>query len=217
MENTRFSIGDAFRHGWDKTLANLGFMIAAFVLVIFVYIALASAQYVLEDAVLLAFIIGLAGAVVGTVIEMGFFKIALKAYDDQPLDYGDLFAHFHLFFKYFAAAILYGLMVFIGFILLIIPGIMLAIQFYFSFYFIVDKELGPLEALDKSSAITRGARWDIFVFFLGIFILNIAGALVFLIGLFITIPMTLFATAYVYRKLLSSYEEATSANVAAQS
>ncbi len=39
-------------------------------------------------------------------------------------------------------------------------------KFWFFDHFIVDKGSGPLESLKKSSAITRGAKWDMFYFFI---------------------------------------------------
>lgn len=206
MENMRFSISDAFSYGWQKTQAYLGFLIAAFILVFFIQIAFAASQYAVGDAFELLLPIGLIAAVVGTGIEMGFLKIALKIYDEEQPDYSDIFSQFHLFFKYFAAVIIYGIMVFIGVIFFVVPGIILAIQFYFAFYAIIDKEMGPIDALEHSAVLTRGSRWDIFAFFIAVMILNTLGALCFLIGLFITIPMSLFATAYIYRKLQHAYE-----------
>ena len=99
-------------------------------------------------------------------------------------------------------------MISIGLLFLIVPGIILGIQFYFAFYSIIDKEMGPIEALERSAVLTRGSRWDLFAFFIAVIFLNFLGALCFLIGLFITIPMSLFATAYIYRKLQHAYESA---------
>ncbi len=46
-----------------------------------------------------------------------------------------------------------------------------------------------------------GAKWDLFLFGLLLGLINFVGALVFLIGLFATIPTTMVAYAYVYRHL----------------
>ncbi|MEA3324508.1 MAG: hypothetical protein U9Q37_05135 [Euryarchaeota archaeon] len=59
--------------------------------------------------------------------------------------------------------ILYGFIVVGGLILLTIPGIIWAIKFQFFDYLIVDKGLGPIDALEKSSEITRGVKWDLFI------------------------------------------------------
>jgi len=87
--------------------------------------------------------------------------------------------------------------------LLIIPGIIWAIKFYFFSYLIVDKGLGPIEALKRSSAITDGSKWDLFLLGLLLFGINLIGAIPFFLGWFVTIPISMVATAFVYRKLLS--------------
>jgi uncharacterized membrane protein len=86
--------------------------------------------------------------------------------------------------------------------LLIVPGIIFFIMFQYYGYFIVDKKMGPVEALKASAALTKGVRWKLFGFGLVIGLLNIGGALLLLLGLFVTIPVSQMAIAHVYRKLL---------------
>jgi len=78
-----------------------------------------------------------------------------------------------------------------------------AIKYMFFGYFIVERGLGPVKALQQSNALTKGAKWDLFIFGLLLCGINLLGALVFLIGLFVTIPTTMVAIAYVYRRLQS--------------
>jgi len=126
----------------------------------------------------------------------------LRFCDNEKGRFADLFSQYPLFPQYIVGSILYGLIVFAGTILLIIPGIIWGIQFCFYDYFIVDKGLGPIEALKRSSAITKGVKWDLFAFFLILSGINLLGALCLLIGLFVTIPTTMVALAFVYRKLM---------------
>ena len=121
-------------------------------------------------------------------------------------EFADLFSCFPLFFKFLFSYILYSLIVCGGYVLLIIPGIIWGIKFWFFDYFVIDKWLGPVEALKKSYGITTGVKWNLFVFFLAVIGINLLGALCLLIGLFVTIPTTMVATAFVYRKLLAQTE-----------
>ena len=89
---------------------------------------------------------------------------------------------------------------------MIIPGIIWAIKFQFYDYLIIDKKLGPIEALKKSAVITKGAKGNLFVFGLLLGGINLLGAICLLIGLFAAIPTTLVAKAFVYRKLLAQVE-----------
>ena len=63
-----------------------------------------------------------------------------------------------------------------------------------------------VSALKRSSAITRGVKWDLFIFGIMFFGLNILGVLCLLVGLFVSIPVSALAVAFVYRKLLSQTE-----------
>ena len=78
---------------------------------------------------------------------MGLIRIPLRLHDNKGVGFTDVFSCFLLFFNYLFGAILYGLIIFVGIILLIIPGIIWAIKFQFYSYFIVDEGLGPIEAL----------------------------------------------------------------------
>ena len=137
---------------------------------------------------------------------MGLIKIALRFCDKEKGEFAELFSCFPLFFKYLFGSILCMLIVLGGMILLIIPGIIWSIKFQFFTYFIIDKGLGPIEALKRSSAITKGAKWDLFIFGLLLGLINLLGALCLLVGLFATIPTTIVAMAFVYRKLLAQTE-----------
>jgi uncharacterized membrane protein len=88
-----------------------------------------------------------------------------------------------------------------GLILLIVPGIYLGLKYQFFSYLIVDKELGVLDSLKESSQITQGVKWQLFGFSLALIGINILGALAFGIGLLVTIPLTVVAHVFVYRKL----------------
>ncbi len=94
----------------------------------------------------------------------------------------------------------------VGLILLIIPGIIWAIQFCFYDYLIVDRGFGPVDALKKSSEITKGVKLDLFVFGMLLGIINLLGFICLVVGLFVTIPTTMVAMAFVYRKLLAQTE-----------
>lgn len=59
-----------------------------------------------------------------------------------------------------------------------------------------------MEAIKKSGEITMGSKGKLFWFGLLLGLINIAGAICLLIGLFITIPVTMVAMVYVYRKLM---------------
>ena len=207
MTAEKFSISEAIHFGWNTMKSNLGFFIGLLILV-FLFSSLSSiiAAKATEANIFLGIIFYIADFSLSIIISIGLVKIALRFCDNEKGRFADLFSQYPLFPQYLVGSILYGLIVFAGTILLIIPGIIWGIQFCLYDYFIVDKGLGPIEALKRSSAITRGVKWDLFGFFLILSGINLLGALCLLIGLFVTIPTTMVALAFVYRKLMAQAE-----------
>ncbi|MDI6752010.1 MAG: DUF975 family protein [bacterium] len=207
MTTQKFSKGEAIHFGWETMKTNLGFFIGLLIVAGLINSIPAIITGLLEkDAPILSIIISIASLVLSMVIEMGLIRIAIRFCDNEKSEFSYLFSCFSLFFKYLFGLILYVLIVLGGMILLIIPGIIWGIKFQFFSYFIIDKGLGPIEALKRSSAITKGAKWDLFLFGLLVILINLLGLLCLFIGLFAALPTTMVAAAFVYRKLQSSAE-----------
>jgi uncharacterized membrane protein len=139
--------------------------------------------------------------VMGVIMQIGSIKIGLSLSRGQNAVLSELFTHYTLFFKYIFASILAGLATLGGFILLIVPGIIIAIMLSQSEYLVVDKGLGPVAALRESRALTKGARWQLFVFGLVVLLVNLGGFLCLGIGLLFTIPASYIAGLFVYDQL----------------
>jgi len=210
MNTKNFSRSEAVRFGWNTMKSNLGFFIGLLIVWGLLYtVPFYIAWRVIEANVPLGIILLIADFALTIVISMGLVKISLRFCDKEKGRFSDLFSQYRLFFKYLLASILYGLIVVGGTLLLIVPGIIWGIKFFFYDYFVIDKGVGPIEALKRSSAITLGVKRNLFVFFLMLLGINLLGTLCLLIGLFATIPTTMVAAAFVYRRLLAQAEIAS--------
>ena len=58
-----------------------------------------------------------------------------------------------------------------------------------------------MESLKASGELTYESKFDLFLLWIVLGLINMAGALCFLVGLFVTIPLTLMATVFIYRGL----------------
>ena len=132
---------------------------------------------------------------------MGLIKIVLEFVDGKKPKFSDLI-YYKPVVKYFVGTTIQGIITVVGFILLIIPGIIFSVRLQYVSYLIVDKDLGPVEAIKASWNITRGNTWNLFFFGILIGLINILGLLCLVVGLFITVPLSALASAFVYRKLL---------------
>jgi len=152
---------------------------------------------VLLAALLIFFIFKL----IDSAYTLGFTKISLVLYDTHKAHYSLIFSCIHLAVYHFIASLLYIIIVSFGLLLFVVPGIIWAIQFWFYPYCIADKEVGPLEALKMSSRLTYGKKRELCMFFAVITLINLAAGACLVFGLIITYPLSVLASAYVFRKL----------------
>ncbi len=207
MSNKYFSKKKAIKYGWNTTFDNIGFFLGLWVIGFLLYfIPHIIAVWSMQVNTFLGVVLHIVDYLITIIVGLGLIKIGLSIYDKGKSSYGELLSQYNLIIPLFIAAILYTIAVGIGTLLFIIPGIVLGIKFFFFDYLIVDQKMGPLEALKESSYITNGAKWDFFLLSLLLFLINLLGALFFLIGLLVTIPTSYLAVIYVYRKLTEPEE-----------
>lgn len=65
---------------------------------------------------------------------------------------------------------------------------------------------GIMDSLHESARMTRGIQWHLLLFVITLVFLNLLGALVFLVGLLVTVPISLIAFADVYLALKARLE-----------
>jgi uncharacterized membrane protein len=198
-------ISQSLSYGWATMKKNLGF----FILLIIVMGLIQGIPSGLVNALQkqnpgLAALVNIGAVVLQLIVSMGLIRILLNVFDSGKAEIGDLFSAVNFFFYYLGGAILYGLIVFGGLLLLIVPGIIWSIKFQFFGYFIIDKGMGPIEALKASARITQGVKWELFAFGLLLSLINLAGLLCLVVGVFATIPTTWMASVFVYRHLLAT-------------
>ncbi len=203
----KFSIEKALRFGWSTVQKNLVFLAGVILfMMLIIYLPLIIEMYAREKVGDYLVLIKIVTSFFQVVMSMGVIRISLRFVDNQEAGTSDLFSCFHLFFRYLFASIIFAVFVFLGLLLLIVPGIILALKFQFYDYFIIDKELGVMESLERSGKITEGALWELFRFAIILIGINILGALCFGVGLLVTIPTSMLAMAHVYRQLLTRFE-----------
>lgn len=204
MAKNLFSIKESLNFGWNTFKKNWQFLIQVFVIVILAnMIPSFLHDWSRQNLPSISFIFSIIGWVAQVVTGIGVVVISLKYVDRKKAELKDLYQHYNLLLNYFLGNLLYGLIVIAGLILLVVPGIYFAIKYQFFSYFIIDRKMGPWEAIKASGKITDGVKWKLIllgIVFAGIMIL---GVLAFGIGVLVAWPVTSLASAYVYRKLAS--------------
>jgi uncharacterized membrane protein len=213
VDKRDFSAEEALQYGWNTMKANIWF----FVGVLVVAWALTGVPHIIanilqEQSTGLSFLFRIIGWVANIIVSIGMITIALKFLDNQDPKFEDLFSFKPYFWKYLGASILMFLIVWVGIILFIIPGVYWALKFQFFGYFVVEQGRDPVEAMRMSSRITQSVKWKLFGFGLVLALINIVGTICLLVGLLVTVPVTLLAYSFVYRKLLEQTESAQLGN-----
>lgn len=192
MIKHNFSITDIFVSAWESTKKNAWFL---FIVTIAAGAIMGATSRIPVISQFVSFIISISVMTVSLVIVHG----KTPNYDDLLKS----FKNHKIMWHYFLASILCALIVLVGFIALILPGIYLAVRLQFYKLLIIENEdLSPVDALKKSMEMTDGHFWNLLGFTFAVIILNILGALFFMVGLLITIPVSMIASAYLYKKLL---------------
>jgi hypothetical protein len=214
MTGKYFNFSDVLGYGWRVMKANFWFFVGLGFLFLIVTVLPDIARGVLKalhlpkaSDITLAILLQLLGWVINIVLGIGLIKIALSFCDERKPAIGTLFDAWDCFWRYLGAAILYGLIMMAGFILLVVPGVIWAVKFSLCYYFVIDKGLGPVEALKASSRTTMGVKWQLFGFGILCGLINLLGILCLLVGAFATYPTVLVASALVYRQLLAQTPE----------
>ena len=91
----------------------------------------------------------------------------------RPVNLGDcLRVGLGRFFPIIGLAICVTIGIMVGLLLLVVPGIILAVMWFVATPACVVEQLGPMSAMGRSSELTKGHRWKIF----GMLVLVVIGA-----------------------------------------
>jgi uncharacterized membrane protein len=206
MSEKRFSKREAIEFGWRTMRENLGLFIGFLVVSMLASLFLSGFADLFQKRLpFLSLVFNLGYILLTIAINIVGIKIALKFCDNHQRTLAEVISFTpSLFLKFTAGYILYSLLVAAGLILLIVPGLFFMVKYQYVIYYIADRDTDIGEAFGKSSQITKGIKWELFVFLILLSLINMAGVLCFFVGLLVTIPVTMVAMAYVYRKLSGS-------------
>lgn len=219
-------VGEAFSWGWKKFTQSGGLFIGAalvWFVIAAVVLSIVGAIFGGFGALLGAggggdgietglrvgfsfgwFVFSAVAGIVGYLIQAVFIKAALDVAEGRQLSFGD-------FFKFVepGPVILTALILaLIGAVLNLVPffgglaALVVGFLLMFTFWFVIDKHLAPVDALKASYAlVTRNLSTTILFFLLSVAI-YIGGAILCGIGLFVAVPVVLLATAFFFKRLL---------------
>jgi uncharacterized membrane protein len=141
-------------------------------------------------------------------LQVGFHLHIMKKMYNKRSDIGDLFKGFDYFVPAFVAALLIGIFVFVGFFLCIIPGLVVAAVCKFTYLFILDKRMDFWPAIEASHNVTKNDYFGFTIFLLALAGINVLGFLCCIVGLLVTVPLSLAAITVAYQEIVG-FEQRT--------
>ncbi|MCX6086349.1 MAG: hypothetical protein NTW63_01155 [Caldiserica bacterium] len=151
--------------------------------------------------VITATVLGIVGYIVSTWIRMGIIHGSVKAARGKDVTMGDFFLTWENVARFILGTLLYSLIVGVGMILLVVPGIIWGLRYCLFGHYMVTQGAGPVEALQMSAAATDGHKGELFGLCLASLGVVILGALCLGVGLVWAIPTVNIAWSTVFLQL----------------
>ncbi len=148
----------------------------------------------------------LAASAVTAPLYAGFIIVVFMLFKSQEVRFGDFFKGFNYFLPLLLASLVMGILVTIGMVLLVLPGIYLLVSYMFVSMLIVDYHMEFWQAMETSRQIVTKNWFPLFVFFLVLVVINLLGALALGIGLLVTMPLSVCAICVAYRDIVGLHE-----------
>ena len=201
------SLGSVLGDAWELSKGAKRTLLGAFVIYILGYaivntIVAGILGFLLSSLPIISMIAtGLLVSLLITPLWAGTLMIAIKRAGKGPIKASFVFNYYDKMIPLFLTVVIMYIAIFIGFILLVIPGIYLSIAYALALPLVVEKGLSPWQALETSrKAITK--KW------FSMLIISIVSMLIFLvsalplgIGLIWTVPWLILASGVVYRNV----------------
>jgi uncharacterized membrane protein len=168
--------------GWELVQSDLG----NFILMGFVMMAVSGALPLILQGSMYA----------------GFQGACKKKLQGQKIELGDLFQGLQFFGPALKAHIVLTILILFFLLFFIVPGVVVAAMYNFSYLFIVDKKLEFREAMRASAAVVKQDYLGYTLFMAALALLNLAGVLCFFVGVLVTFPITMAAITVAYRDVV---------------
>ncbi len=139
------------------------------------------------------------GVFVAGPISYGANWVFLKAVRGERIEIRDMFVVFQKnYWNAVIANIVVGVIVGLGIVMLIVPGIIFACRLAFVPFLVVDREMDVMDALRVSWDMTRGYGWQIFFMGFMAFFVVIGGLICLGVGVIISVMWISAAFAAIY-------------------
>ncbi|MFN8005940.1 MAG: hypothetical protein U0V70_02695 [Terriglobia bacterium] len=135
-------------------------------------------------------------------LMVGVYFACMRKQISARLDVADMFKGFNFFVPALLAMIVISAFTFIGSLFCLIPGLVIAAMYQFTYLFIFDKKMEFWPAMKASHNLVRNDYFGFTVFFFVLGLLALAGALFCLVGILFTLPLYFACGTAAYKDLV---------------
>ncbi|MBP7700434.1 hypothetical protein KA111_00020 [Candidatus Woesebacteria bacterium] len=203
-ENGLF-IGNTFRQTWKIFKEDWISVYAVFILpwILMAIYSFALSVFKADEGSTAYWIIYVAYMILSLVVGMGVTNALMTISRGKKISLETFKSVLPKTVNYIASQILMMLIILGGMILFIIPGFIFSIKYMFTPYLVIDKNMGPIEALKASAKLTDGVKWDLVGFLFTSVLLMYSGILAIFVGLLVTIPVVSLSYLVLYNMLVN--------------
>ncbi|MBE9136372.1 hypothetical protein IQ254_04005 [Nodosilinea sp. LEGE 07088] len=199
-------IGDYFSRGWEIFKAKAPLFILFTLLLVLIQVVIAVLPFPIgsgggEDSPG-GGILNLAFNIISPVLTAGYYFVAFQIARGRDTDFNNFFQGFSKFLPIFLTALVSSILTIIGFALLILPGIYLAVAYLFAQPLVIDKSADFWQAMETSRKLITKKWFSFFGLLLLLFLLNVVGAILLGIGLLVTIPLSMCIITAAYEDIV---------------
>ncbi len=210
-----FSVGSALAYGWERYKRNALNWIGIFVLAAVVLIGLnfaggggvdivTDSQGEVESATstggFRSLLFSLISMIVGWLLQGIMYRGALDEVDGRKPGFANFFQLPNIG-QILLTSLIVGVLTGVGTFLFIIPGLIIAFLSYFAMPFVVDRQVPAIDGIKASWSLISKNVGPLLLLALAVIGINILGAILLLVGLLVTLPISVIAATYAYRKL----------------
>lgn len=192
-----FGVREALSFGWREFKKNPWFLVL-FTLAFLSVTALFGGMGDKNPSIIGQFV----STLISLFSTLTFARVGLSALKGKPFSWKEAFEiDWNVFGIYILASILFVITYAVGFVFLIIPGVIAIVRLSFFGFLVLEGEPSPVKALQRSWALTRNHFWRLLGFGLILGLVDVAGLLALGVGVLVTTPVTMLALAYAYDRL----------------
>lgn len=213
--NYDFTIGGILQEAWQKTSGVKGPIWGAGGMIFLVIIAMTIGGWILTsmlggdgDKVALSAALQLTITIALYPLMAGVLMIGIRHSVGLPVSWKVAFGYFSYLLPIVIVAFLSTVLTFVGLLLLIIPGLYLSLAYMLVIPLVVDKGLGPWQALEASRQAIHRCWFKVFGLYFLMALICLVSMIPLGLGMIWTLPMFVMVSAILYRELFGVSEKA---------